>query len=197
MLPKIVPMEKGYYLTATTVSQPWYYKAAFYETKQPAPINSAQAKAGTLIASVEGTEYTDPAHAQASISGYQQVNVSRAPVVDDLGHGIKASEEGAVGHNYIMWNEGRWLVRIDSPNDSAYMNKTYPDSKQLAKKIVTFLNRYFLPAPQDIGVITVNNWDHNSQTTVQWQDHQMTYKVTSSDPFNALATAVHMQVMKK
>lgn len=137
MLPTNMPVGEGHYLTATTTSQTWDYKVNFYETDVPADIDSQTASKGNLIATVEGTEYKDAAGAKEAVNGYTQVDTSNpeSPVID-LGHNIKAIQDAGLGHAYLTWNEGRWCIRMDSPNDPAYKNNKYPDSKQLAKNIV-------------------------------------------------------------
>jgi hypothetical protein len=191
ILPTNVPVEKGHYLTAAATSETWYYKVNFYETDQPADIGSQKASKGNLIATVEGTEYKNAASAKEAINGYVQADTSQsgAPIID-LGHNIKAIGDAGLGHGYLIWNEGRWCINLDSPNDPAYKNKKYPDSKQLAKNIVEYLNNHMLPAPQKIGVISINNWNNSQGTTIEWQYNEMVYKVWSQDPMTALKVAV-------
>ena len=196
MLPTIVPVTQGKFLTGTTHSETWYYKVSLFETAHPAIINTRSAYSGALIATVEGTEYKDEASAKASINGYTKVDPTQGFSID-LGHGIKAVENAGMGHSYLMWNEGRWSLNIDSPNDTTYKNKKYPDSKKLAQDVVAFLDQNGLPAPQSMGVIMINNWNKSYGTTITWQNHQMTYQVTSSDPFAALKVAVAMHLMSK
>jgi hypothetical protein len=196
MLPTSVPVSKGKYLTGTTYSETWYYKTNLYETAHPASINSSAASRGIWIAAVEGTEYKDEASAKKSINGYTKVDSTQNPNID-LGHGIKGIENAGLGHAYIIWNEGRWCINMDSPNDPTYNNKKYPDSIKLAQDVVSFLNQNVLPAPQSLGVITINNWNKSYGTTITWQNHKMTYQVTSQDPFVALKVAVAMHFMSK
>lgn len=193
ILPSNVPIGDGESLTATTVSQTWYYKACFFGTKQPAAVNSEDASKGTPIATVEGTEYKNATLAGKEIN-YQQVDLSghQIPPVD-LGRNIKAEEDAGAGHGYLNWNEGRWYITMDSPNNPEYKNKTYPDSKQLAKQIVAYLDQYLLPAPQKVGMIAIDNWNNNMETIITWQQNQMVYQVTSSDPMTALKVAVAMR----
>ena len=193
MLPMSVPVEKGRYLTAATVSQTTTYKVSFYETNQPAEINSQAASKGTLITAVEGTEYKDAASAKENISGYEQVDTSNYGDLLDLGHEIKAVAAAGLGHQYLIWNEGRWCIRMDSSTDPAYKNKEYPDRNQLAKNIVAYLDEHMLPAPQKIGVISINIWNQNDGATVEWQDDQTVYQVSSEDPMTALKIAVAMK----
>lgn len=195
MLPTDVPVDNGEYLTATTVSEKWYYKVNFYQNIQPEDIDSETASKGNPILTVEGTEYKDAASAKEAINGYSQVATSKYPDMNiDLGHNIKALVDAGMGHGYLTWNEGRWCIRLDSPNDPAYKNKKYPDSKKLAEEIVEYLNNYMLPAPEKIGVISVNNWYNSNGTTIEWQYNQMVYKVWSQDPMTALKAAVTMKL---
>ncbi|NRD78164.1 hypothetical protein HPT25_12280 [Bacillus sp. BRMEA1] len=191
ILPKNVPLDTGKYLTATTSSQSWYYQIQLFQTNNPVNINTLAAPKGTWIATLEGTEYKDSASAEQAINGYILADTTQNSI--DLGHGIKGTMDAATGHSYIIWNEGRWSIKLDSPNDPTYQNKNYPDSLKLAQKIVAYLNTHTLPAPQKIGVITIHNWQQNQETTIEWQYHEMTYKVTSSDPLKALEIATQMR----
>ncbi len=65
------------------------------------------------------------------------------------------------GHQRLIWNEGRWCFRMDSPTDPALRNKKYPGRDQLAKNIVIYLDKNMLPAPQKIGVVHIGIWDPN------------------------------------
>lgn len=54
-----------------------------------------------------------------------------------------------------------------------------------------------LPAPQDIGVIFIDDWDRNgfdNTMTVSLQKNQTVYQITCTDPFVALKVAVAMKV---
>jgi len=193
ILPTSVPVTSGKYLTGTTHSETWYYQTHLFETTKPENINTKAASTGTSIATVEGTEYTSSNEAQNNISGYMNVKTSPGQTVN-LGNGIQALSESGAGHTYLYWNEGRWCIRLSSPIDPQYQNKTYPDSKKLAENIVAYLQDHALPAPQKIGVITINNWNNSTLTTIQWQFHQMVYQVSSHDPFTALKVAVTMKL---
>lgn len=194
VLPADVPAGEGKYLAATTVSQTWHYEADFFTTSQPAAVNSKEASQGTPLAAVKGTEYRDLASAKDGVDGYQQVNLSvEKDALVDLGHGIKAVADAGCGHGYLNWNEGRWYLTMNSPNDPEYSNKTYPDSKKLAQQIVAYLDSHMLPVPQKIGMVDIDNWNNNMGTTITWQDNQMVYQVTSRDPMIALQVAVEMK----
>lgn len=197
MLPTDLPVGKGFYLTATTVSETKNYKVNLYEGKQSSAINSKAASQGTLLATVEGTEYPDATSAKNSISAYQKVDVSGADQILDLGHNIKAVENAGTGHQQLIWNEGHWCLWVDSPSDPAYKNKEYPDRNQLAKDVVEYLEQYMLPAPQDIGVIFIGDWDGNkadNSTNITFQKNKEVYHITCEDPMTALKIAVAMKL---
>ena len=192
-LPISVPVTKGCSLTATTSSQPTHYQVKFCETSQPVEIDSPAASKGTLIATVEGIQYKNAASANENISGYEKVDASNSEELFNLGHNIKAVGDAGTGHKYLTWNEGRWCIKVDSPIDPAFQNKEYPDGKQLARNIVAYLEDHTLPAPQKIGVIQSVIWNQSYEATVQWQENQMVYQVTSEDPMTALKVAVAMK----
>ena len=193
MLPAEIPLESGGYPAASTVSQTAHYEVNYNRTDSPAELNSEAASKGTLIATVSGTEYKDASAAQDSISGYETADLSSADQILDLGHSIKAVEDAGLGHAYLTWNEGRWCISIDSPNDPAYKNDKYPDNIQLAKDIVAYLEDAMLPAPQKIGVISIVIWNTCYSTAVEWQNDKTVYQVLSGDPMTALKTAVAME----
>ena len=195
MLPAGVPVAKGY-LTSATSSQPTHYQVKFYETSQPAEINSPAALKGTLVATVEGTRYKDAAGAKGHVSSYEQVNLSDYASYGklvNLGHGVKAGADVGTGHQCLTWNEGRWCLRVDSPTDPANQNKEYPDAKQLAENVVAYLEDHMLPAPQKIGVISMDIWGWNYGATVEWQENQTVYRIASEDPMTALKVAAAME----
>ncbi len=193
MLPTNILLEKNRYLTATTVSQTANYKVNFYQTAKAAKVNSPSASKGTLIATLEGIKYKDAASAKASIADYVQINIADYDEFADLGHRIKAAEQAGTGHQQLLWDEGRWYIHLDFPTDPAFQTKDYPDSPQLAKNIVAYLDKNMLPAPQKIGVIKISNWNTSESTTVQWQDNQTVYQISGRDPMTALKIAVAMK----
>lgn len=193
MLPTEIPASEEMYLSAKVQSEKWYYSVEFVETAEPTKINDPAVSEGRTLATIEGTEYSNASSAKQQINGYIKVDPPKEMSLD-LGKGITAQQEGAAGHSYISWNEGRWTITVDSPLDSAYQNKSYPDDKELSEKIVAYLHDHALPAPQEIGVITIHNWNKWPKTTVEWQHHEMIYKVTSRDPLLAIKTAVTMKL---
>ena len=202
MLPTGIPVAENRFLTATTVSQAADYKVNFYETDQAAEINSQAASEGTFLASLEGTDYQDAESARESVSttGYgYEVDLSSVDsnAIVDLGHSIKAVADAGAGHQMLTWNEGRWCLCVDSPSDSTYQEQEYPDRKRLAEDVVAYLEDNTLPVPQEIGVISINIWNWNHDTIVEWQNQQTVYQITIQDPLTALKIAVEMQAVEQ
>ncbi len=137
---------------------------------------------------VEEEEYETVEKAAVSIKDYSKVEQTNT----DLGHGLKALQEGAAGHEYVSWNEGNWLIRVDFPTDGQYAIDGYDGGLDMAKKVVAYLEDHALPAPHDRGVITINGFKEHPGTEVMWQDGKIVYTIDSDDknPFNAIQRAV-------
>jgi hypothetical protein len=137
---------------------------------------------------IQQQDYDSPEEAAAQIEGYEKVDQTNI----DLGHGIKGLQEGAAGHEYIYWNEGRWLIKVDFPTDPQYKIDGYEGAEDMGKKVVDYLEKNYLPAPDDKGVITINGFKEHPETVVKWQEGKTVYTITSTEkePFSALDTAV-------
>ena len=189
-LPNDFPLSEGKYLTAQTHSEQWYYRATFYEVNQPTKINASGATNGNELATVEGTEYDDASAARDSIKQYVEVTNTNT----DLGHNIKAESDAGAGHSYIVWNEGNWAIKIDTPNDPIHKTDQFDTGTTLAKEIVSYLEENMLPAPKTRGVITIKAWKDQEETQIHWQNNAMTYQITSPlAPLKALQIAVSMK----
>ncbi|MGG3914263.1 hypothetical protein [Rossellomorea vietnamensis] len=137
---------------------------------------------------IQKQEYDSPEEAASQIDGYEKIEQTNV----DLGHGIKGLQEGAAGHEYLSWNEGRWLIKVDFPTDPQYKIDGYDGAEDMAKKVVDYLEKNYLPAPEEKGVITINGFKEHPETVVKWQEGKTVYTITSKEkePFDALETAV-------
>jgi hypothetical protein len=140
---------------------------------------------------IQQQDYDSSEEAAAQIEGYEKVDQTNI----DLGHGIKGLQEGAAGHEYLYWNEGRWLIKVDFPTDPQYKIDGYEGAEDMAKKVVDYLEKNYLPAPDDKGVITINGFKEHPETVVKWQEGKTVYTVTSKEkePFDALETTVESE----
>ncbi|WP_034762164.1 hypothetical protein [Rossellomorea vietnamensis] len=137
---------------------------------------------------IQKQQYESAEDAAAAIKGYEKVDQTNI----DLGHGIKGLQEGAAGHEYLYWNEGRWLIKVNFPTDPEYRIDGYDGAEDMGKKVVDYLEKNYLPAPDEKGVITINGFKEHPETVVQWQKGKTVYTITSKEkePFDALDTAV-------
>jgi hypothetical protein len=140
---------------------------------------------------IEKQEHDSAEDAAAAIDGYRKVEQTNI----DLGYGIKGFQEGAAGHEYISWNEGRWLIQLDFPTDPQYIIDGYEGGSEMAKKVVEYLESHYLPPPHDIGMITINGYKEHPETVVKWQEGKTVYSITSKnkEPFDALEKAVEFE----
>jgi hypothetical protein len=126
---------------------------------------------------VQKKSYESKEKATQAIENYRRLEQTNT----DLGHGIQAFVEGAAGHQYISWNEGRWLIQIDFPSDPIYAYEPYTDGIDLAKKLVDYLETHYLPAPEDKGIISIRCFKDSPQTLIQWQKETDVYQITSKN----------------
>lgn len=140
---------------------------------------------------IEETDYSSEQEAINAIENYEEVEQTNI----DLGHGVKALSEGATGHNYISWNEGKWLIRVNAPTDPEYAAGNYGDGKELARAVVDYLETNYLPAPDERGVIEIDDFDEHPGTVIRWQQGSTVYEIDEStdNPIDALQIAVESE----
>ncbi|MCG1027110.1 hypothetical protein J5S49_02245 [Virgibacillus halodenitrificans] len=126
--------------------------------------------------------------AVSAVKGYNNVEQTNM----DLGHGVQAFAEGATGHTYISWNEGKWYIEINSPTDTKYQMSTFKNGKALAKNVVDYLEANYLPAPDEKGVIKINSFKKHPSTSIEWQQGNTVYKIdqNTEKPLDTLDLAV-------
>src|SRR5699024_3397904 len=117
----------------------------------------------------------------------------------DIGYGIEALSEGAAGHEYISWNEGNWLIKIDFPLDPQYAADEYEDGQSMAEAVVEFLENNILNRQSERGVDTITAFKDHPETTIRWQDGKTDYEYEqeTTDPIETLQIAVDYQEKKE
>lgn len=127
---------------------------------------------------IKQTTYSSWAQANKVIGSIVRANSGDAfsggnPTVD-LGYGIKARVDGAMGRAGFQWNEGNWNVEV------LFYTKNQ-NAKQLAENVVAYLHDHMLPAPYNQGTIIIKSTNPNSttispETTVAWQEGNTVYQ---------------------
>lgn len=137
---------------------------------------------------VKETQYSSKEEAVNAIENYYEIEQTNV----DLGHGIKGHAEGAAGHQYISWNEGKWLIEVNFPNDPEYAVDDYDNGEAMAKTIVSYLEDHFLPPPDERGKIQVNGFREHPETIIQWQEGNKVYVIDqkTADLLETLQIAV-------
>lgn len=100
----------------------------------------------------------------------------------DLGSGLHGALDQGAGTIRVMWNEGRWSIRV---NANALEKQ---DPQPLAKEVVRLLDRYLLPAPNQLGQITLtpNIMPEARDQIIKWQDGNIVYSLVAHDPRTAI-----------
>ncbi|MBU5671745.1 hypothetical protein [Paenibacillus brevis] len=137
---------------------------------------------------VKETQYSSKETAVNAIENYYEIEQTNV----DLGHGIKGHAEGAAGHQYISWNEGKWLIEVNFPTDPEYAVDDYDNGEAMAKAIVSYLEDHFLPPPDERGKIQINGFREHPETIIQWQEGTKVYVIDqkTADPLDTLQIAV-------
>lgn len=187
--PGKIPHDAHQYVTAMTASDSNQYTVTLFQTEQPVAVNSehftkteATAKLGEF-----GAQRYESATAARRQIGYDEVDNERVKLNED----ISAAVDAGAGHVYMAWNEGRWLVEIDSPGNPKYAYDQQTSRKKVAKNIVAYLDDHFLPPPHKYGSINVSLFKNSYGITIRWQEGQIVYYVKSSQsPIAGLKMAV-------
>ncbi|WP_373895282.1 hypothetical protein ACUL41_14395 [Virgibacillus natechei] len=142
----------------------------------------------TSNSNIKETDYSNEQEAADAIENYEEIEETNT----DLGHGVKALAEGATGHQYISWNEGKWLIRVNAPTDPEYATGNYENGEELARTVVDYLETNYLPAPDQCGVIEINDFSDHPGTVIRWQQGSTVYEIDegTDTPIDALQIAV-------
>lgn len=142
----------------------------------------------TSNSDIKETDYSSEQEAVNAIENHEEVEQTNI----DLGHGVEALAEGATGHNYVSWNEGKWLIRVNAPTDHQFATGKYEDGEKLARTVVDYLETNYLPAPDERGVIEIDDFAEHPGTVIRWQQGSTVYEINEStdNPIDALQIAV-------
>ncbi|MFT8323179.1 MAG: hypothetical protein ABF649_20130 [Bacillus sp. (in: firmicutes)] len=196
LLPTIFPISKNGYLAAKIAENTLdSYSVNFYQTDKKTAVNDSSLdtnKEIPLFASFSAKKYTnDSADKQKDLFS-TTTNVDQIPdeMAVDLGHGIKGITEGAAGHKYLAWQEGRWILQIES------LSVDNLDQVGIAKKMVAYLEKHSLPVPHDKGRVKVNykQGGDKVEVSIYWQNGETVYQLETEEvPNNALMMAVSVE----
>ncbi|MFS0987446.1 hypothetical protein [Enterococcus durans] len=183
-MPQVIPISSGNLNLAAAQSKQGY-TVLYYALPEKLALNAQALNQETPIATY--LYQYGFASSQETINVLQPFTIDKNGQKVDLGHQIIAYQQGAAGSNYLEWQEGNWRIRVRSSNIEGQ------DPLSLAKKIVNYLEKATLPAPEKYGKITVDMNDSSNQATqVIWQEPNNVFTVTHQDALAALEMAVSM-----
>lgn len=183
-MPQVIPISSGN-LNLVAAQSKQGYTVLYYALPEKLALNAQALNQETPIATY--LYQYGFASSQETINVLQPFTIDKNGQKVDLGHQIIAYQQGAAGSNYLEWQEGNWRIRVRSSNIEGQ------DPLPLAKKIVNYLEKATLPAPEKYGKITVDMNDSSNQATqVIWQEPNNVFTVTHQDALAALEMAVSM-----
>lgn len=183
-MPQVIPISSGNLNLAAAQSKQGY-TVLYYALPEKLVLNAQALNQETPFATY--LYQYGFASSQETINVLQPFTIDKNGQKVDLGHQIIAYQQGVAGSNYLEWQEGNWRIRVRSSNIEGQ------DPLPLAKKIVNYLEKATLPAPEKYGKIIVDMNDSSNQATqVIWQEPNHVFTVTHQDALAALEMAVSM-----
>ncbi|WP_430535704.1 hypothetical protein [Listeria rocourtiae] len=185
MLPKDIPLSSdSHFLSAKTSDSPDAYQVIFYETKTPISVNSNDLKdvsKATAIATVSGKSYMTEQEAADATGHMDNVNTGVNGV--DLGSNITGYADAGAGSTFLNWAEGRWSMSVRNTTSADQQ-----DSVNLAKKVVTMLEKETLPAPHQVGGMKLEAAPNKAEgNIISWQNDKTDYTVSNfADPLDGV-----------
>lgn len=173
----------GYLSAATTkTSEQANFRILYYAEDHSIAVNDIALNELQPIALFEKKSFDSTETAVAEVN--QIIDTGGNKV--DLGYGITGYQQGAAGSSYLSWQEGNWGMVVRASNIEG------EDAQPLAKEIVTYLETAMLPAPQNVGQISLSTGEENNYqiNSVSWQNGSVVYKIQHFDAIQAVKMAV-------
>lgn len=179
VMPHAVAVERQ--LNIASDSQKNKFSVLYYEKEASWPLNDTRLNEEQPFAHFTETTYDSAEKAQDAVAKGTDLGGQKV----DLGHNITGYQQGAAGSSYLTWQEGNWTIVVRASNVEGEEPVT------LAKEVVNYLEKAFLPAPRTAGQINlqVATGDYR-QNTVTWQKDTKVYQVSATDAMKALDIAV-------
>lgn len=183
-LPQMVPVPKGYYISALAQHTSSGYTVTYKQTARPLKVNDPSLSQARTLVTLKATVYSSDAEAGKQIS-FHRYGASDGQSTD-LGHRITGYMSAGAGTAGVSWNEGRWTLMALSPT---------PDQVKaisLAKSVVAYLDVYLLPVPHQYGMIKI--YTDSRKSLAMWQDGRTVYQLTdAADPMSLVQIAVSVK----
>lgn len=160
---------------------------AYQQTSTTEQVNSQNvSEKSSKVASSQSEsaqQFSDASQAASYVDnqGYQTSTETQGLPTVNLGYGITGTLDSGAGQQYLHWNEGNWsfTVRASAVNGQ--------DPLPTAKKIVSTLEKVYLPAPQNQGTGMFDIATDTYQLT--WQEGNQVHTVTGNSPDDVINKA--------
>lgn len=120
------------------------YTANYYLENDAKPVNDESLKDKSPYATLTKKTYASTDEAVSQIEYQNDASQGNLPKIS-LGYGLQATVNSGAGQRYLHWNEGNWSFTM---HGSPFAGE---DPATAARKAVTLLERYRLPAPSQRG----------------------------------------------
>lgn len=181
--PTDIPRDESRALNIASAEESGKLSVLYYIMDQPMVMNDINLNHGTPFASYQKQTYKDAAAAKKAVDYSFDDGGKKV----DLGKKITGYQQGAAGSTYLNWKEGKWSIVVRASNVEGQ------DPTDTAKALVTYLDKAALPAPKDVGQVTIDlAGSGNERNKVVWQNGKTVYTVTHEDAKPALEMAVSM-----
>ncbi|MDR1567992.1 MAG: hypothetical protein LBS33_04890 [Streptococcaceae bacterium] len=151
------------------------YQLNYYEVSTALPLNDSSLASATPFATFKKDEVASSDEAIQAV-GYQESGGQALA----LHHGITGYQQGAAGSTYLGWKEGRWSLVVQVTNG------TDQNAETVANNIIDLLDTVYLPAPSDVGQITIHV---GSSNTLSYNEGNIVYTLTHQDYLSLLKMA--------
>ncbi|WP_304652393.1 hypothetical protein [uncultured Ligilactobacillus sp.] len=164
------------------------YTANYYLEKDAKPVNDESLKDKSPYATLTKKTYGSTDEAASQIDYQNDTSQGNLPKIS-LGYGLQATVNSGAGQRYLHWNEGNWSFTM---HGSPVANE---DPVVAARKAVTLLERYRLPAPTQRGngrLETSNKAGFLTQS-LTWNKDNVVYEFKADDLETLVLVAASLQ----
>lgn len=182
-MPRITPTQ-GQFINVASALEVNHLSVLYYMMTTPLVMSHKQLNNEIPFASYNIKSYGTMKEAEDAVNYVTDSNGQSV----DLGYGLTGYQQGAAGSTYLNWQEGNWSLTVRAVSGSGQ------EAISTAKEMVEYLEKNLLPAPKNLGQVTVDlGLTGYKKAKVAWNFDETVYEVTSDSPLKALEIAVSVK----
>lgn len=179
-LPTLIYSPTDSYLGASyTTPKSKDYQINYFATDQQLALNANSLNSAVAFATFKKQEFSTDQEAINAV-GYLPAD----GMAVNLNHGMTGYQQGAAGSTYLAWVEGNWSIVVQ------VSNSTSDNAVEIANSIIDLLETVYLPAPSNVGQITIHS---NSSNQLIFNQGNTVYTLTHSDYLALLKMTASIQ----